>query len=104
MSHQEDGNDDKGGFDGWAAKRLDMIEHLTGSRPPTCPWRALYAPLVQEVLAAMTFDENGNLGAALGDDPPGILIEGIAAFKSALAATRLEDMKLREAERKARAS
>jgi hypothetical protein len=73
---------------------------VTGARPVTCPWRALYAPLVREVMEAMAFDENGNLAIALGSDPPAVLVDGIAVFKRAYAATQAEDMRIAALERK----
>ena len=77
-----------------------MIEHVTGTRPATCPWRAYYAPLVREVMEAMTFDEHGNLAIALGADPPAVLVEAIATFKRASAAVHAEDMRLAAIKRK----
>jgi len=55
----------------------------------------MYHPLVQEVLAVMPLDENGNLALAVGNDPPGLLVDAIAAYKLALAATHGEDARLR---------
>lgn len=94
MSHEEHLYDQRN-EDGAARKWLHTIERVTGYAPPTCPWRAMYDPLVMEVMSVMALDENGNLGVALGADPPAILVEGIAAYKHALAATRAEEAKLR---------
>lgn len=105
MSH-EHGPYDKGDHDSGPKKHLDVIQRVTGHRPPTCPWRSLYHPLVQEVLSVMPLDENGNLALALGADPPGIVVDAIAAYKLALNATRAEVQaqraKQRAAEREAR--
>lgn len=99
MSHEEPLYD-SGGYDGAARRHLDVIEHVTGSRPPTCPWRAMYHPLVQEVLQVMALDENGNLAIAVGNDPPGLLVDAISVYKLALGATRAEEAKLRAAKAK----
>ena len=74
---------------------LKVIKQLTGSEPPTCPWRAMYHGLVKEVLAAMAFEENGNLALAIGADPPRMLLDAITVYRVSLAAVRAEDEKLR---------
>ena len=43
----------------------------------------------------MTLDENGNLAIAVGNDPPGLLVDAVVEYKLALSATRAEDAKLR---------
>lgn len=100
MSH-ENPLTDKAAMDSGASRHLDVIERVTGRRPPTCPWRAMYDPLVQEVLAVMPFDENGNLAAALGPNPPALLVDAIADYKLAVGATRAEEMKKRAKAREA---
>lgn len=84
------------------------IEMLVGHRPHTCPWRAYYEPLVQEVIALSDYVEKGNLGAVVGNDSPAILIDALTVYRSALNATLSEDRRLRaekaERERAARAA
>lgn len=60
-----------------------------------CPWRALYSPQVREVMNLSWSVEEGNLGAVLGQDPPGWLAEGVGVYQRALRRTRNEDEKLR---------
>jgi hypothetical protein len=73
---------------------LKIIEKTTGHRPTTCPWRAFYEPIVKEVLPLSSFERNGNLAAAWGDDPPSILIEAFAVYDAAKERTRAEDEKI----------
>lgn len=80
--------------DGGVRNHLVVMKRITGHAPPTCPWRAMYSPLVREVLAAMEHEENGNLAVAIGADPPAILIDGIAEYKRSLQAVRNEDARL----------
>ena len=54
----------------------------------------MYDPLVREVMALLPYEESGNLVAALGSDPPGILLDALGAYCHAAEATRSEDRKL----------
>ena len=54
----------------------------------------MYDPLVREVMALLPYEESGNLVAALGADPPGILLDALGAYCNAAEATRSEDRKL----------
>lgn len=85
---------------------LTVIQRVTGHRPDTCPWRAWYHPLVHEVMRVTAFSERGNLAAVIDDDTPQILIDAVACFEAAVAATLADDRaierKQREAERAAR--
>lgn len=80
----------------------EAIERITGHRPVSCPWRAYYDPLVREVMSVSWAAEAGNLAAALGEDPPAVLVDALGVYRSALAATLAEDRRLAEEERKAR--
>lgn len=73
---------------------LKLIERIAGFRPPTCPWRAFYDPLVQEVLKLAHFAPDGNLAAAWGDDPEQILIDAFFVYDQAKKRTLAEDIKL----------
>lgn len=79
---------------------LKLIERVAGHRPPTCPWRAFYDPLVREVVALAPFATEGNLGAAWGDDPPQLLIDAYATYAAARNRTLAEDEKLRAEQEK----
>jgi hypothetical protein len=70
------------------------MERITGHKPPTCPWRAMYAPIVREVMEVLDLDESGNLAVAIGSDPPGILVDAIGVYKRAAEAVRNEDQML----------
>lgn len=74
-----------------------MIEKIVGYEPPTCPWRAYYDPLVREVMEIWWAAEEGNLGAILGPDPVGVLVDALGVFKRAIEATIAEDRKIHEA-------
>lgn len=43
-------------------------------------------------------EEGGNIGAILGPDPVGNLVDALGVFKRAFEATMAEDRKIREAE------
>lgn len=67
------------------------IEKLTGYRPPTCPWQAMYDPLVRPVIDAARL-AGKNLGAwALDEDPPGILVDALGVYLRAREATKNHD-------------
>lgn len=68
------------------------MEHVTGLRPVTCPWRVFWDPLVKEVLEIATLAEKGMGGSGLGNDPPGILLDGMHIYLRSLNATRHHDM------------
>jgi len=54
----------------------------------TCPWRSFYEPIVVEVMDVMTLCERGLGMAAMGADPPAILVDACAAFERSRAVTR----------------
>jgi hypothetical protein len=89
-------------------RHLDVIQRVTGIKPHTCPWRAYSDPLVTEVMEYVWACDPPNLAAVLPTDAPGILVDGIRAYRMALLATLGEDAKLRrersEQERAARAA
>lgn len=74
---------------------LDAIERITGYRPTTCPWRAYYDELVREVMEIAWSIEGGNLAAVITENTPAILVEALGVYRSALLATRAEEMRLR---------
>lgn len=78
-----------------------MIENVTGSAPPTCPWQAFRDPVVHDVLAAFGWYSNGQVTAMLGADPPAHLIDGLRVYDAAINATRADRMD-RESEKRAR--
>lgn len=78
------------------------IQVLLNIEVPTCPWRAFYDPLVKEVISVYWAKEGGNLGAVIGQDAPGILVDAIGVFVRALEMTKGEDRKIAEEERKRR--
>lgn len=73
---------------------LKIIERITGHQPDTCPWRAFYEPIVQEVLPLSGFARNGNLAAAWGDDPAHLLVDAYSAYDNAKERTLAEDEKI----------
>jgi len=78
---------------------LAIIERVTGHRPPTCPWRAFYHPLVREVMAGAWASERGNINAVLGDDAPWILVQAVGAWERAVSATQSEDREINRRQR-----
>lgn len=73
-----------------------MIERVVGYRPPTCPWRAYYDPLVREVMSVSWAIENGNLPAIVTEDTPAVLVDAIGIYRMALLATIAEDRRLND--------
>lgn len=82
------------------------IEKLTGYRPPACPWRAFYSPIVTQTVQLAIMAEKGLGMAELDDDPPAIWLDAIKVYLSSYAAVRNHDAeverKKREAERNKR--
>lgn len=78
------------------------METVTGFRPPTCPWRTFYNPLVIEVRQIVDQIDNGIGSVALGNDPPAILLDGVAAYLRARNLTKSYDYEQEEKQRKAK--
>ena len=64
------------------------MRNVTGHLPDTCPWSAFSDPVVQDVVEAYGWEEQGQLAMWWGSDPPNHLIEGMHVFKRAVARTR----------------
>lgn len=62
---------------------MRVCEHLTGDRPPTCPWAAFRDPAVADIVnmhrAAKTGDGH-HLASVLQLDPPQLVWEGIQHY------------------------
>lgn len=86
--------------DGGVRRALDVVQKVTGTRPETCPWRALYDPLVAQVLTLHASWDDGNLAVFLGDDDPAIVHDALMAYRLAVVATRAEQDKRRRARAK----
>lgn len=95
VSHTLGGEYGTGRAETGIRRHLDVIQRVTGHDPRTCPWRAYSDPLVAEVMQYVWACDPPNLSAAIGADPPAILVDGIAHYRMALLATQGEDMKLR---------
>ena len=92
---------DRGETDGGMRGHLKVMRTITGHAPDTCPWRVMYAPLVREVIAAMEYEENGNLSVGIGQDPPALLVDAVAEYKRSLRTTLHEDQKIAHEKAKA---
>lgn len=99
MSHAtpETWSDDRG-----VRHSLDVVQKVTGTRPTTCPWRALYHPMMADVYQAHVAWDDGNLGVYLTPDEPAVLHDAVAAYRVAVIATRAEQDKRRRERDKAR--
>jgi len=64
------------------------IEELTGHRIDTCPWRALYHPLVGEAIRIASLADHNLAVAELGDDPPAILLDALSVYLTSRKAVR----------------
>lgn len=67
------------------------MEKLTGHRPETCPWRAMYDPLVADIHGIVALKDYGD--AALGDDPPALHLDALRVYLRARGATEAHDLK-----------
>jgi hypothetical protein len=83
---------DIGGVEGKVIRdQLRVIKTIAGYRPATCPWRAFYEPIVQEVLAMRWAVEGGGLNSVLGPDPDYIVVEAHGVYHRALKSTLAEE-------------
>lgn len=72
---------------------LGIVERVAGHRPPTCPWRAFYEPIVREVLS-VSWAVGGDLGGALGADPDAKLVEALGVYTRAKRATEADEQRI----------
>lgn len=77
---------------------LRVIAHVTGHRPPTCPWRGLYEPLVHDVINASPF-KGGDLTQAIGVDPDNRLAQAIGVYRRSVEATTADERRIEAEER-----
>jgi len=75
------------------------MEEMTGHRPESCPWRSFYSPLVSECISIASLAEKSIGAAALGDDPPATLLDGVQLYMRARDVT-LADEQRREHEKR----
>lgn len=80
--------------------QAESIERVVGHKPPTCLFRLLREPYVQECIRAYRAFETGNLAAVFPSDPAAELVDGVMVLNDAVNATREEQRKARERERK----
>jgi len=85
-------------------KIADGIEKLTGYRPPTCPWRAMWDPLVGPIIDIARMGEEVPGAPALRDDDPQILWDAVNVYlrakRSVLRSDEAEEIKRLQAQRK----
>jgi hypothetical protein len=62
---------------------LGAVESIVGVRPETCPWRALYHPLVIEVVDVCVLAERGLAMARVDANAPAILLDAVVAYEAA---------------------
>ncbi len=81
-------------------QQREVLEHLVGIRPATCPWRSLEDPLVRDVLTLYGPREMSDpVHLAGGDEAPCRVIEGLIAFDAAMRAFRSDERKRAEEQR-----
>jgi hypothetical protein len=78
----------------------NAIEGMTGHRPVSCPWAALFDPFVHRVIVAHEHYENGR--PSLVTQPSHRLVEGVSLYSRTL--DSIEAQQLEEARKKAEAS
>lgn len=71
------------------------VEKLTGDRPPTCPWRAFYDPLVSEASNLARTAALGLGAAYAGEDPPAILLDAVLRYTGARDTVKCHDIEER---------
>jgi hypothetical protein len=59
---------------------LRTIEEWTGYRPPTCPWRSFWDPLVARVMRCVNAYRKSQL-QVVEPDPSHRLLEGVVFFE-----------------------
>ena len=79
MSHRQGGHVPAGPAAD-VERHRQTIEHVTGRRPETCPWRAFQDELVDDALYHVVAAEKGYVMAKLGDDPPAVLLDALDVF------------------------
>lgn len=85
------------------ATMAKAIEERTGYTPPTCPWRAMYSPLVSAAIHIAEATDRHMLGAVTDEDTPAIWLDAALAYLRARETTAAKDQRDRhEAERKRR--
>lgn len=67
------------------------IEELTGYRPPTCPWRAMYDPLIGPVIRAANLGSGGLGMWAFDEDPSAVLLDAMSVYLGARTAVSNHD-------------
>lgn len=77
------------------------IGEVTGSEPPTCPWRVFYDPLVRRVLDVCSLDDRHLAATALGPDPVAIELDAVGTYTRARNAAIAEEMERERKEREA---
>ncbi len=71
----------------------------TGSRPTSCPHRALADPFVLEIIKAHRWRAEGSLRERYGGAPPSYVLDAIEVYDAALNATQVHDIREDRAER-----
>lgn len=84
-------------------RHADVIEHVTGHRPATCPWRAFYDPLVARAIDLSVDADGGYAMASLGPDSPELVTEALRAFRVARSAGQRHVRRFLEAKNKPKA-
>lgn len=64
-------------------KHAGTVEKVTGHRPLTCPWRAMYDPLVAHTMRLAGAAQRDYATAHLGADPPAVLLDALDVFFAA---------------------
>ncbi len=59
------------------------IEDFTGHRPVTCPWRAMYDPMVIQAIRIAVMSSSGMSGGAIDDDTPAVWLDAALAYTTA---------------------
>lgn len=70
---------------------MATVEHWTGDKPRSCPWRAFYQPFVRRVLSAYRFFESGQLDWA-EPEPSARLVAGVTHYHMAVGRARTEQL------------
>lgn len=76
-----------------------VIGEYTGQEPPTCPWRAMYEPIVDAAIRIATLADQGLGAAAVDEDTPAVWVDAVRVYLAAREGTRARDAKDRHERR-----
>jgi len=69
----------------------DAIEDYVGHRPETCPWRAMYDPLVVAAISIATMSAKGMASGVIDEDTPAVWLDAVHHYTTSRDAVAGQD-------------